>query len=390
MPSEVEHARERPVRRHVDPLQGEQGEPDRHEQLPTGLPALAQSEVAAPAHAEVVVDEPDRGHADDERHERDPGAGEQRLLGADVRDQVSDQRADDDGDASHRRCTRLLLVRVREMGRRHESAGRCPSAQNTDQRGCGQDAQDERGTGTHEQRDHRCAPVRGAWSPRVRARRARLPFTSTVSPRWAKSAMASSCARGVGHLGDGNARGTGVSGERCRFGPAPRPARRPRPRPTRSPSAACSGSLSSPNSRISPSTEPAAGHVDGAARANAAAIDAGLALYESSSTTTPVGARSTSSRHPRGPHAGKPGHDVIERDARRQRNRGRQRRVDHLVGTAHLELDQTAAPRRLEPEPRAQLGVESHRRGPHLGPSLTRRHQEDARRCAAHELARRL
>ena len=48
-----------------DPVEREQREPDRDDELPAGLAPLAQPEVPAAAHAEVVVDEADDRHADD-------------------------------------------------------------------------------------------------------------------------------------------------------------------------------------------------------------------------------------------------------------------------------------------------------------------------------------
>ena len=124
---EVEHARERQVRRHVHVVEGEQREADGDEQLTAGLAPLAQPHVATAPHAEVVVDEADDRHADDQRHQGDAGAGELRLLGADVRDQVAEQRA-------RRRwrchpswaCPPSSRAGAR-TGRRRGSAGRCPS-----------------------------------------------------------------------------------------------------------------------------------------------------------------------------------------------------------------------------------------------------------------------
>ena len=169
---------------------------------PAGLAPLAQPEVAAPAHAEVVVDEADDRHRDDQHHQRDAGARKPDLLGTHVRDEVADERAPDDGDAAHRRRARLLHVRVRERAVVADLLADALALEDADEERRAEDAQEERDAHADEQGDHDRPPravtsaVATSSSPT-----ARLAFTSTTSPpgttkpRTASSAAAASAPR---------------------------------------------------------------------------------------------------------------------------------------------------------------------------------------------------
>ena len=76
------------------------------------LAPLAQPEVPPGAHAEVVVDPADDAEPDDEREQRPARRRERDALAPDVREQVADDRRDDDRDAAHRRRAGLGDVRV--------------------------------------------------------------------------------------------------------------------------------------------------------------------------------------------------------------------------------------------------------------------------------------
>ena len=81
---------------------------------PERLAALAQPEVPAGAHAEVVVDETDHAQPDDQDDQRPARAREGHRLVAKVREQVADDRGADDREAAHRRRPGLGHVRVRD------------------------------------------------------------------------------------------------------------------------------------------------------------------------------------------------------------------------------------------------------------------------------------
>ena len=108
-------AREREVGRYVHPVQREQREPARHDDLPRELSPLAQSQVALLPDAEVVVDESDDGHGDDHREQDHARSRVLDALGpVQVGGEVADDRAADDRDATHARCAHLRDVRVRD------------------------------------------------------------------------------------------------------------------------------------------------------------------------------------------------------------------------------------------------------------------------------------
>ena len=155
---EIEHAGEREVGRHVQVLERQQREAGSHDQLARGLAALAQPEVPRLAHAEVVVDEADDRHPDDECHEGEPGPREPDLLGADVRDEVGDDRAADDRDATHRRRARLGHVRVRERPVVADLLADVVAHEDADQERRAEDAEHERHAEGDEERDHERVP----------------------------------------------------------------------------------------------------------------------------------------------------------------------------------------------------------------------------------------
>ena len=76
------------------------------------LAPLAQPEVPAGAHAEVVVDPADEAEPDDQRDQRPARRRERDALAPDVREEIADDGRDDDRDAAHRRRAGLRDVRV--------------------------------------------------------------------------------------------------------------------------------------------------------------------------------------------------------------------------------------------------------------------------------------
>ena len=76
---------------------------DGHEQLPGRLRPLVQAEVPLEPDAEVVVDEPDEGAADDETHQAQTAALEPLAAGPQVTDDVAGQRRRHDGHPAHGR-----------------------------------------------------------------------------------------------------------------------------------------------------------------------------------------------------------------------------------------------------------------------------------------------
>ena len=183
---------------------------------------------------------------------------------------------------------------------------------------------------------------------------ARLPFTSTASPaRDASRATRVERGRGVGHLDDARrprsrARAARAARPRAR----PRRARRPRRRPTSAPTRACSAlAVLAELAHLAEHRDPAAGRVDARERVERGGHRRRVGVV---GVVEHDDARRRCARAPcataRARTRGEPGGDVVERHAARQRDRGRERGVHHLVRAAHRERDRARSPRRLEPE----------------------------------------
>src|SRR5205807_5146880 len=182
---EVDETGERQVRGRVDVAQPKEREACRHRQQSGCLAPLPQPEVPALPHSQVVVDEPDGGQRDDQQHQRDPGARELELLRADVRDQVAEERAHDDGEAAHRRRPRLRRVRMPERPVVANRLTDPPRPQHPDQKGSPEHAEEERDRRREQQRNH--APTAEVRASATRSSpTARLALTSTASPERAR------------------------------------------------------------------------------------------------------------------------------------------------------------------------------------------------------------
>src|SRR5581483_1823222 len=170
----------------------EQREAARGEQLAAGLAALAQTEVAAAADTQVVVDEAHRRQRDDQRQQREARAGELDLLRAEVGDDVAEERADDDRDPAHRRRAGLAGVRVRERTVVADHLPDPPGPQHPDQQRRPQHGDRERDPGGDQERDHRFVVPPLRTSATRSSPTARLAFTSTASPEPTSSPAAAS------------------------------------------------------------------------------------------------------------------------------------------------------------------------------------------------------
>ena len=167
-------AREREVGRYVHPVQREQREPARHDDLPGELSPLAQSEVALLPDAEIVVDESDDAQATITASRIDARSRVLDALGpVEVGGEVADNRAADDRDATHARRSDLRDVRVRDRPVVANLLPDPPRTEPADEDGRGHDRGDERRRNGEEQRDHARLPQRS---------RPSRPLATTSSP----------------------------------------------------------------------------------------------------------------------------------------------------------------------------------------------------------------
>ena len=149
-----------------------------------GLAPLAQPEVPAGAHAEVVVEEPDRAQPDDQHDQRPARARERDRLVAEVRDHVAEDRRPDDREARPSSAYPPWPRAGARSARRRGSAGRSPGGgAGRSAPACAMNVAEEGRRRGHEHRDHRAAP-RGARQQRRRQpSRGRRPGSPSRAPR---------------------------------------------------------------------------------------------------------------------------------------------------------------------------------------------------------------
>ena len=291
-----------------------------------------------------------------------PARREPQLLGADVRDEIRDERRADDGDAAHRGRSRLLHMRMRKRAVVADLLTDVVAFQDPDEQRRTEDGQHERHRQAHEQGDHEATSALASPRTTRSSPTAWLPLTSTASPRPTRPASAASA--------------PGASGASIT-----------------SASPLARAASASGDARVPHDDEEVDAGVGGEAadgRVRFVAVRTELEHLAEDGDAAEVGAhrgeRLERGGHRRGTgvvgiveqerarggvdelqtagvglHRREAGDDGVERHAVRQRHRRRERGVDHLVRAAHREADATGAPGRVEHERRPQRGVERDR-----------------------------